>query len=208
MNLGVLWNINRYLTFGAVLKTPFKADVKHQRELTVKSISSAGSRVTETTSIKENVDLYMPLSYGAGLAVRLSDAFTISCDVFRTEWSKFVLEDSQGNRFSPVTGKPTKDSHVHATNQVRLGAEYLIILTKTVVPIRGGLFYDPEPGQNKQNDFWGFSLGTGVSIGDLIVDFAYQFRHGRNVNGEVLQIPKTDANVTQHLLLASAIYHF
>jgi hypothetical protein len=28
------------------------------------------------------------------------------------------------------------------------------------------------------------------------------------VNGEVLQIPKTDADVTQHLLLASAIYHF
>jgi hypothetical protein len=91
---------------------------------------------------------------------------------------------------------------------VRLGAEYLIILTNTVIPLRGGLFYDPEPGQNRQNDFWGFSLGTGLSIGDLILDIAYQFRIGKGVNGDVLDIPKTDANIYQHMFYASAIYHF
>jgi len=78
--------------------------------------------------------------------------------VYRTEWSKFVLEDSKGNRSSPITGKFTRESHVHATNQVRLGGEYLFVLTNTVIPFRCGLFYDPEPGQNHQNDFRGISL--------------------------------------------------
>ena len=208
MNLGFLWNVNRYLTLGGVLKTPFKADIKHQRHLVTTSLSSDGSISEDKLDIKENVDLYMPLSYGLGVAVRFSDEFTLSLDAYRTEWSKFILEDSKGDRYSPVTGKLSKDSHVHATNQVRLGAEYLIILTNTVIPLRGGLFYDPEPGQNRQNDFWGFSLGTGLSIGDLILDIAYQFRIGKGVNGDVLDIPKTDANIYQHMFYASAIYHF
>jgi long-subunit fatty acid transport protein len=208
LNLGFFWNANRYLTIGGVLKTPFKAEVKHQQITTQKSRLSDGSIDVNTLNINEDVNLYMPMSYGVGVAVRLSDAFTLSCDVYRTEWSKFILEDSTGYRSSPVTGLSSKASHVHATNQVRLGAEYLFVLTKTVIPLRAGLFYDPEPGQNQQNDFWGFSLGTGVSIGDLILDIAYQFRIGRGVNGEVLDIPKTNANVYQHTFYASAIYHF
>ena len=208
LNLGFLWDANRYLTIGGVLKTPFKADVKHKRVFTQQGLTSAGIRFKNTLSIDEDVDIYMPLSYGLGMAVRFSDEFTVSLDVYRTEWSKYILEDSKGDRYSPVTGKSSKESHVHATNQVRLGGEYLLVFTKTVVPLRAGLFYDPEPGQNRQNDFWGCSLGTGLSIGDLILDVAYQFRMGKGVNGDVLDIPKTDANVYQHMLYASAIYHF
>ena len=208
LNLGFLWNANRYLTIGGVLKTPFKAEVKHKRVFTQQGLTSSGSVIKNTLTIDEDVDIYMPLSYGLGVAWRFSDEFTMSLDVYRTEWSKFILEDSKGDRYSPVTGKLSKNSHVHATHQVRLGAEYLFIFTKTVVPLRGGLFYDPEPGQNRQNDFWGFSLGTGLSIGDLIFDIAYQFRIGKGVNGDVLDIPKTDANIYQHMFYASAIYHF
>jgi long-subunit fatty acid transport protein len=209
MNLGFLWKVNELLTLGGVIKTPFKAEVKHERTDTSKIYEPDGSvSINQPNNTKEDVDLYMPLSYGLGVALRFTDALTVSFDVYRTEWSKFVLEDSKGNRSSPITGKSTRESHVHATNQVRLGGEYLFVLTNTVIPFRCGLFYDPEPGQNHQNDFWGCSLGTGVSLGKLILDIAYQFRYGRNVNGDVLDIPQTEADVSQHLLLASAIYHF
>lgn len=208
LNLGFLWNANRYLTIGGVLKTPFTAEAKHKRVFTQQGLTSAGIKFKNTLDINEDVDIYMPLSYGLGVAWRFSDEFTMSLDVYRTEWSKFILEDSKGDRYSPVTGKSSKLSHVHATTQVRLGAEYFFVFTKTVIPLRGGLFYDPEPGQNQQNDFWGFSLGTGASVGDLLLDIAYQFRIGKGVNGDVLDIPRTDANVYQHLFLASAIYHF
>ena len=91
---------------------------------------------------------------------------------------------------------------------MRLGAEYLFIFTKTVIPLRGGLFYDPEPSEKNPDDFWGGSIGTGISIGDLIFDCAYQFRYGNNVGGGVRGISSTRVDVTQHLLLISFIYHF
>ena len=47
-----------------------------------------------------------------------------------------------GNRTNAVTGLPTSVSSSDDTVQVRLGAEYLFIFPRTVVPIRGGVFYD------------------------------------------------------------------
>ena len=90
-----------------------------------------------------------------------------------------------------------------------MGAEYLFIFTRTVVPVRGGIFYDPEPSEKNPQDFWGVSLGTGVSIGDMIFDCAYQFRYGKDASGDVfLDLPGTSADVEQHLFMVSMIYHF
>jgi len=151
----------------------------------------------------------MPLSFGFGIALRFSDALTVSLDVYRTQWSKYILEDSSGGRISPITGKLTSESHVANTTQVRLGAEYLFILTNTVIPIRGGLFYDPEPADNHPDDFWGITLGTGVSIKNAVLDIAYQYRQGNNVGNQALtSIPGSEADVFQHLIIASMIYHF
>jgi len=151
----------------------------------------------------------MPLSYGMGVALRFSDRYSMSLDLFRTEWDRFKLEDGKGNRFNAVTGKPSHESSSEATHQVRLGAEYLLIFSKTVVPLRWGLFYDPEPSEKNPEDFWGFSLGTGISLGDFIFDCAYQFRTGDDVEGDIfLDLPSTSADVTQHLFMVSCIYHF
>ena len=156
----------------------------------------------------EDVDLEMPLSYGLGIALRFTDRLTFSLDVYRTEWDRFKLEDGNGNRINPVTGKPSRISSTDETTQVRFGSEYLFIFPKTVVPLRWGFFYDPEPSENKPEDFWGVTLGTGISIGDLIFDCAYQFRYGNDVQGDYFNVPTTKADVMQHLLLASFIYHF
>jgi long-subunit fatty acid transport protein len=87
MNLGFLWKVNKLLTVGGVLKTPFRASVKHQRTDTLKIYEADGSVSTDdSNTTKEDVDLYMPLSYGLGVALRFTDALTISFDVYRTEW--------------------------------------------------------------------------------------------------------------------------
>ncbi len=205
MNIGLLWKANSFLTIGAVIKTPFTASLKHEQLRTSYNRFFPFSRPLK---IRENVDLEMPLSYGLGIALRFSDTFTMSFDVYRTEWSEFILEDGSGNRTSPITGKTSHKSHIHATHQVRLGTEYLFILEKTVIPVRCGLFYDPEPSVKHSEDFWGFSVGTGISIGNVILDFAYQFRTGDDVEGGGLGIPETHADVTQHLFMISTIYHF
>jgi long-subunit fatty acid transport protein len=209
MHLGFLWNATRYFTLGGVVKTPFTADIEHERVVTSRSKQPGSAAQNTRLRVDENIDLDMPLSYGLGAAFRLSDRLTLSLDVYRTEWDHFRLEDGQGRRLSPITLKPSYESPTEETTQVRMGAEYLFIFTKTVVPVRAGVFYDPEPSVKNPQDFWGVALGTGVSIGDLIFDCAYQFRYGKDASGDVfLNLPGTSADVEQHLFMVSMIYHF
>ncbi len=87
-----------------------------------------------------------------------------------------------------------------------MGAEYLFILEKTVIPVRGGVFHDPEPSEDLSEDFYGFSFGTGVSIGDVVIDAAYQCRWGRD--SENRGVFGAEADVDHHTFYLSAIYHF
>ena len=205
VNFGLLWDINRYLTFGAVIKTPFKASIHHECSLT--ETSTYYSPYTE--SFSENVELRMPLSYGIGLAWRVSDALSFAFDIYRTEWSEYILTDSQGNKFSPIDGRLQSDSDIKDTTQIRIGGEYLFIGedTQVVVPVRGGIFYDPEPSHGTAQDFYGIAVGSGIAYKKFIFDLAYQLRWGRGVDTGNL-IAGSSADITQHLLLCSVIIHF
>jgi long-subunit fatty acid transport protein len=209
MNLGFLWRANSMVTIGGVLKTPFTAHVKHKRQDETFIQYPDTTMVRDSYYLRENVRLHMPLSFGFGIALRFSDAFTMSLDAYHTQWSKFILEDGGNERRSPITGNLARDSHVAGTTQVRLGAEYLFILTNTIIPVRCGLFYDPEPAENHPEDFWGITLGTGISIKNAVFDIAYQYRQGNNVGKQALtSTPGAEADVFQHLIIASMIYHF
>jgi long-subunit fatty acid transport protein len=198
-NFGVLWDMNNYLTIGAVIKTPFTATIRHKH--TRADLPSE--------NFEEEVKLDMPMSYGIGIACRFSDQFTVGLDVYRTEWSEYTLKDSQGNEFSPITGRPKSESNIKDTTQVRIGGEYLFIQEERnlVVPLRAGFFYDPEPADEKVKDFYGISVGSGIGYKRFIFDMAYQLRWGHQVDSGNL-IANSKADVTQHLILASVIYHF
>jgi long-subunit fatty acid transport protein len=210
-NFGLIWDMNQYLTLGAVIKTPFEADIRH--EFSLKQTTDFGPPVSTTvpseTSIVEDVNLRMPMSYGVGLAWRVSDVLSMGLDVYRTEWSEYILEDSQGNKFSPIDGRPKSDSDVEDTTQVRIGGEYLFISQKRnlVVPLRGGVFYDPEPSEDEVRDFFGVAVGSGIAYKRFIFDVAYQLRWSDDVDTGNL-IASSSADITQHLVLASVIIHF
>jgi hypothetical protein len=91
---------------------------------------------------------------------------------------------------------------------VRLGGEYLFVLEHNLIPLRFGLFYDPEPSDKHPEDFYGISFGTGIMLGNVVLDCAYIYRWGEDVEGDVLGIPKTKADVEQHRFFISMIYHF
>jgi long-subunit fatty acid transport protein len=210
MNFGLLWKVNKQLTIGAVLKTPFTARFDHQytsdrimRDINGNIIGSSH------TSISEEVDLQMPMSYGIGFAWRFSDEFTIDLDVYRTHWSDYILTDGQGNKMSPINALPQSRSNVKDTTQVRLGGDYIFIKPHRdwTVSLRGGMFYDPEPAQEAVKDFYGFSIGTGISYKRYNFDIAYQLRWGKSVDA-YNQIPTSQADIMQHLILCSFILHF
>ncbi len=207
-NFGLLWNINEQLTLGAVLKTPFEASIHHDFRFTSTNILGPPANTTTSSNLNltEDVNLDMPLSYGIGLAWRYSDALSFAFDMYRTMWSDYILTDGDDNEFSPVDGRPKSDSDVDNTTQVRLGGEYLFIGQQTVVPVRAGLFYDPQPSEGSPEDFYGVAVGSGIVYKKLIFDVAYQLRWGNDVDtGNLINSSKAD--ITQHLVMASVVLH-
>ena len=80
-----------------------------------------------------------------------------------------------------------------------------------MVPLRAGFFYDPESADGKVKDFYGITVGSGIGYKRFIFDMAYQIRWGHNIDASNLISTRDDdekADVTQHLILASVIYHF
>ena len=190
---------------GAVVKTPFEASLRHDYQ----SITTSSLTPPSQLLVTEDVDLRMPLSYGMGLAWRASDTFTVDLDIYRTHWSEYILTDSLGNKFNPTDGQSEGASKIEDTTQVRIGGEYLFIFEEKnmVLPVRSGLFYDPEPTHGSVRNFYGFSFGSGVAYKRYILDLAYQLRWSHNVDTGNL-IATSKANIVQHTVLASLIIHF
>lgn len=209
-NLGFLWNVNSKVTLGGVLKTPFEADLKHEStfysSLNFPEVPALDSTISTADDLDEQLD--MPMSYGIGIAYRFSDQLTVSADIYRTEWDDFVLTDAEGNKTSPITGQPTGESDIDPTHQVRMGAEYLLINPKYVIPLRGGIFYDPAPAEGNPDEFFGFSLGSGIVYGRFIFDIAYQYRFGNNVGTSILKNLNFSQDLEEHTVYTSMIVHF
>jgi long-subunit fatty acid transport protein len=212
MNLGFLWRINSVVTLGGVYKTPYTASVvrrtwQDSETHNIGGGATGSGNFIKSTKTRERIEMHFPSSYGLGIAFRLTDAFTTSFDLYRTEWSDYWIR-SNGRKTSPVTGGDMTKSHTKDTTQVRAGCEYLFVLEKTIIPLRGGVFYDPEPAAKHPDDFYGFSLGTGISLGPVVVDCAYIYRWGRSVKGNQIGEPDTKLNIKQHNIYVSMIYHF
>ncbi len=213
MNFGFLWHATKIITIGGVVKTPFTLDFDRKTYILSQNSPAGplppvlGFGKSKATVTHENGRLHFPLSYGLGIAFRWSDAFTTAVDVYRTHWSDFWASTG-GRKTSPITGDRRSRSHVHDTTQVRIGGEYLFVLEKTLIPLRLGLFYDPEPSRKNPDDYFGVSVGTGVLIGNIQLDCAYIYRWGRDVKGDVLEVPGTTADINQHSVYLSMIYLF
>lgn len=213
VTVGFLWHLNPMFTLGGVFRSPFTAKVKHRHasrlNVTFEPGTANATTVSSDREFSDTLDMDMPMSYGLGLSARLSDSLTLSLDVARVHWSDFKLEEStQDDVLLVENGAPAgKGEGVlrgrsDDTTSVRLGAEYLWIRPQYALPLRAGVFYDPEPSDGGTDDFYGFSLGSGLAIRSFLFDVAYTFRTGK------VESQATDTTVHQHKVLASVIYHF
>ncbi|MBI5507118.1 MAG: outer membrane protein transport protein [Deltaproteobacteria bacterium] len=219
MNLGLLWDLSAAVTLGAVVKTPVVGTLTH----TLDRFASSDTSIVLATPAAYRESFRLPPSYGLGLAYRFSDELTVSADAYRIEWELFRQVETEvvtGEKKArnPISHEPYADARVAGITQAHLGVERLFIFSRTVVPARAGVFYDPEPGMQRTHHFLGVALGTGVSIGDVVVDAAYQARFATNAstdpvrvgdpNGATRTVTATGGNVVQHLLYLSSIVHF
>lgn len=207
---GLLWKPTQRLSLGAVYHTAYSTDVKYTR--IQRSYSMGIDRFYES-----DLRIDWPGAVGVGVAYRFpNDKLTLSLDVTRRNWDRFVQIDPRGTRglfpifhgsrrISPVTGMDKWSSPHDPTYTVRLGAEYVFVdpskARQNLLPsVRAGIFYDPEPasgrrdawwgvrrGDGDPDDYYGVALGAGVLIKNRVnIDAAYQFRWGTNVRKDTL----------------------
>jgi len=205
INLGLLWDITDNFALGVVLKTPFSADLEH----TSKFYSFAPSYYQSPTHTQSE-KLDMPMSYGIGVSYRFYDQWTIAADMYTTQWQNLVLTDVNGDKFSFINGKKKDQSDVKPTHHFRLGLEYLMFNQnlKYIIPIRGGIFYDPMPSDGYPDDYYGFSLGTGFANGKYVFDIACQYRYGKNVGQDKLDRFDFSQDIVEVRGYGSLIYYF
>ncbi|HHT9144983.1 MAG TPA: OmpP1/FadL family transporter [Candidatus Wunengus sp. YC61] len=203
---GILWDIwekeDKLLTFGAVYDTPYTADV--DRITNFKSISTFGQ---STGHERKNFEVDYPMSLGLGLGFRYNDALSFSMDATWTDWSAFKQEDEDGVKSRPLGGA-SADRKIDDTYALRCGTEYLIFGKKVIIPVRGGLFYDPRPSLDDPTDVYGFSVGSGITFKRFSLDGAYQFRWANDVDGEDFGLSGTKFDLNDHMFLASVIVYF
>ncbi len=217
-NVGALFRATEKLTVGLVFKSPFTADLKREATWT-QHIEYLEYDIDQLKpgSYTSNEKMDMPMSYGIGLAYRFSDKFTLSADIYRTEWDDYSITDSDGNETSPLTGKSLSESDIDPTTQIRVGVEYLFINPGSIYDyaLRGGIFHDPGPAVGSPDDYYGFSLGAGIGIKSssfgikkYIVDVSYQYRFGDDVGSLMNLEYDFSEDVKEHMVYASLIVHF
>jgi len=213
VNFGIIWDINDTWRIGAVLKTPFTADIEYERHESFEEYypERPGPPSVGTSISSHNDELKMPMSYGIGIVYNFSDNLSLSGDIYKTLWEDFEYINETGEKTSPLTGKPVDESQTDSTYQVRIGAEYLLLKNekkKMAVPLRGGIFYDPAPAEKSPDNYYGFSLGTGLTLNNRFsLDIAYQYRFGNNVGEYILKGMEFSQDVQEHMIYMSLILY-
>ncbi len=193
-NLGAIWSPTDSLNVGVVGKTPFTAILDLRRFRRDTRFENSGATVTENRAERSDVLLDLPGAVGVGLSWRPTSPLTFSADYTRTFWSHgrirnfFILNQAPT---PPVDYRelpyPTlEDPDQTDTEQIRLGMEAVAIAGRVRIPVRAGLFWDrqyfrADSPTGAPPRFEGFTLGTGVSIGPVLLDVAYLRERGRFV---------------------------
>jgi long-subunit fatty acid transport protein len=216
---GLLWTISRHLTLAADLDLPWTADAEQTRTVrnTITTYDASGTRVldvTETESAEtKDVTFTFPLYWAAGAVWRWSDRFYTTLDVSQTWWSDFAFEAEGGEKLNPLDGTPHGEHEVDDCWALRAGLEYLWVMKHTEIPFRAGGSWEQRPAVGDPDQYWGVSVGTGVSFGKdpgkLILDAAYLYTWGNDVLGSLVpDQPGLGTDVRKHQVFVSAIWHF
>jgi long-subunit fatty acid transport protein len=206
-NLGFLWKITPRWTLGGVYRSEFIVDMN--RELTFQQTQPRLPKM----KWDDDIEMRMPASYGLGGAFRYSDRFSLAADLSVIEWNRFQLSPESGDPISPVNGLPTDKADIDPTLSARLGGEYLILNPKYIVPIRAGLFYDPEPARGTPDDYYGVTIGTGIVYEPVVVDLSYWYRFGNDVtlytgyNKLTGEINEVEGDVHRQMVMLSMVLY-
>jgi long-subunit fatty acid transport protein len=172
------------LKVGVSVKTPFDSKRAYSYEY-VPPIGSLSTYGTHST-------IQMPLMLGFGASYRIGENLTVAADYEMRQFKGKEIHmtyDPPYDYVSPSTTPVSKSGK--DLNQVRVGAEYLIVLNMGVFPIRAGYqnvptlsaYYNADGTYTDQQVIGsGFAVGTGYISERFALDVTYShstFDYGR-----------------------------
>jgi long-subunit fatty acid transport protein len=209
-NLGAIWSPAEQLNIGVVGKTPFTASMSLARRRTdFFDETLSGESVSTNAFDDDGIRVEFPWAVGFGMSFRPRSALTISADYTLTAWSEarirnyFLLERSPQGQFPGPTPEesgglfrdplpyPTLnvDAPQSDTEQFRAGVEWVLIHDRFKLPLRAGYYVDRQYFLARNGPpprFHGFTVGTGILTGPLLLDFAYVLERGNYPDRESL----------------------
>lgn len=221
-NFGLLWTASKYLDFGFSMDLPWTADAEQKKTVrtTADTFDGSGSRLINSdesvlTEMK-NVEFDFPLFWTVGASARIPGKWwprlRTSVDVGQTLWSNFAFTVEGEGKLNPLDGTPYGENKIDDTWFARGGVEYIWLLKKTEIPFRIGLIWEQRPAIGNPDEYRGFTLGSGISLGKdpgkLIIDFAYSYLAADGVQTVVPEQAGLTTDTKQQQFFISAIYHF
>jgi len=150
------------LKIGMMMRTPFDLGVE----------VDADYEYYTDLHYKNTVD--MPMMMGFGASLRIGDNLTVSSDYEIRAYGKSKINYEMG-------GESNLSDNETNLNQIRVGAEYLIVSDFAVIPLRAGFKTVPTLQANGEgpSEYWeytdqvvgsGFSFGTGLIFEKVAID--------------------------------------
>ncbi len=147
-------------------------------------------------------ELNMPAMIGFGTSFRIGESFTLSFDYeirnYRDKKLKFINNDQNNSSEGKLS--------YFDLNQVRIGAEYLIVTDFAVLPLRVGFYNYPTTGyiltdnnEKKQVLGSGLSLGSGLIFNRFSLDFAVTYA-GYNAETDQEELTNGKASIVTSLI--------
>ncbi len=219
VHLGAIVSPWDNLNVGVVFKTAFEAKMGLAR-----SRLDIFPPQTTNAHARRDLELVLPRAYGVGASWRPRSNLTLSLDYTRSDWSSgrirnfFTLQRTplddvenppvptgESGDFYWILPYPTLDDpQQQDTEQIRAGVEYVVIKNRLKWPVRVGYFSDGQFFRSLDGSaptFDGYTAGTGLIIGRVLLDVAYVYSTGRYTDRASLH-----NDVKSHRLYASVIY--
>ncbi len=217
--LGTLWTVSRRLGLGFCLDLPWEAEAEQTKTVrnTVTTYDGTGTRVLDVSGSEQvevkDVTFDFPLQWTLGSVWRWDPRFYTTVDVSQTWWSDFAFQAAGEPKLNPLDGSPYGQNPIDDCWAVRTGAEYLWVLRATEIPLRAGASWEQRPAIGTPDQYWGVSLGSGISLGKepgkVILDVAYSYIWSEDALGSLVPGQTGIAtDVARHEVFVSCIRHF
>ena len=214
-NLGILYDINKDISFGASYRSEIKVDIHGDATFDVHPLLAA---LFPNTS--GNAHITLPQTVHAGIAYKGFNRLTLETGMRWEDWSSY--KDLRINFDQPVAGSTTSitEKNWHDAYSANLGVKYQLNDTVALLagylyggnPVPDGTFDPVVPDATTHL----FTVGTNVKYKNMKFDIAYgyQLLEGRSKNNTVADPlnPSNSANgkynTDIHMLGMSLTYMF